>query len=339
MPAQPAVSLRTLLQGSLDYAGMFPPAKLPLDAAWAKYHEAWASPHRWLLRSFVCPVGQLDELTQQWAAAPAPLGRFSAIGTADADAARLREDAALLAAFYERVATETGPAIELAYEIRPPADATADTAAWATWCQALNEALCQAEVPLADVFLEVPLHAHLLATLALPASGVSWSWGLKFRTGGTTADAFPTAAALAAAVAALAAAWAPDKLRQGSRPQNALSGSWPRYKATAGLHHPLPRNVADLGCTMHGFINLMTAAVLAASAAGSLKSSDLQSLALAILQQRDSSAFRFDARQLCWRDQCAALTTIARVRRSHFIGFGSCSFDEPIEDLQSLGWI
>lgn len=243
MPAQPAVSLRTLLQGSLDYAGMFPPAKLPLDAAWAKYHEAWASPYRWLLRSFVCPVGQLDELTQQWAAAPAPLGRFTAIGTADANAAALGHDAALLSAFYQRVAAEAGPAIELAYEIRPPAEATADTAAWAAWCQALSEALSQAEVPLADVFLEVPLQAHWLASLALPSASGSWTWGLKFRTGGLTADAFPSADALAAVVASLAAEWEPHRTQQGIQLQNAPGGVRPRYKATAGLHHPLPRDV------------------------------------------------------------------------------------------------
>lgn len=347
MPTQPAVSLRTLLQGSLDYAGMFPPAKLPLDAAWAKYHEAWTSPYRWLLRSFVCPVGQLDTLAKRWAASPAPLGRFTAIGMPDADAAALAADVAQLAAFYDRVAAEAGPPIELSYEVRPPADATADPAAWAAYCTELNAALHRAGVPLNDVFLEVPLDLPRLASLAWPVTDGCWTWGLKFRTGGLTADAFPPADDLASVLAWLAARQETPAAQNGNQSRNVASV---RYKATAGLHHPLPRDVAEPACTMHGFINLFVAAVLASSTASSAgqrlgaersasESASVGSLALAILQERDPQAFHFENRQLRWRDRHASLAAIASLRRHHFVGFGSCSFDEPVKDLQSLGWI
>lgn len=345
MPAQLAVSLRTLLQGSLDYAGMFPPARLPLDEAWAKYLEAHASPYRWLLRSFVCPIGQLDALAQLWAATPAPLARFTAIGTPpDAGLKSQAADASLLAAFYRRVATEAGPPVELSYEVRPPAAATADAAAWTAYCNAMDAALRQAEVPLSEIFIEVTLEPQRLASLSPPATDSCWSWGLKFRTGGLTADAFPTAETLAGVVAAMATGFPPPQT------QDPCSTALRRYKATAGLHHPLPLDAPELGATMHGFINLFVAAVLASSTASahdaignptssSLQPADPQVLVQAILQERDPQAFRFDERQLCWRDRCASLAVIARARRFHLLGFGSCSFDEPVADLQSLGWI
>lgn len=55
-------SLRTLLTGILDYAGLFPPAKLPLDAALKSYARYRQDTDRWLLGRFVIPASRLEEL-------------------------------------------------------------------------------------------------------------------------------------------------------------------------------------------------------------------------------------------------------------------------------------
>ena len=56
-------SLRAFLDQIIDYAGLFPPAKLPLDEAVRNYVAAGTqSPHRWMMRSFVCPTASLGEL-------------------------------------------------------------------------------------------------------------------------------------------------------------------------------------------------------------------------------------------------------------------------------------
>lgn len=356
-PARLAVSLRTLLQGSLDYAGMFPPARLDLDDAWAKYLEAWASPHCWLLRSFVCPVGRLAELATWHGRSPAPQGRFTAIGTPpatggeSASAGSPQDDAARLADFYRQLAVHSGPPIQLGYEVSPPADATAEQAAWEKYCLDLDARLRAAGVPLSEVFLEVPLDLPWLASLEFPAVDSPWRWGLKFRTGGLEAAAFPTAEALAAAIASVAArAVTPGQVPRGNSPSHTACPGVV-FKATAGLHHPLPHDVPDLACTMHGFINLFVASVVAwikgqrpLALSGTHTSSaqravNLPSLLSDVLRERDPQAFAWDAHQLSWRGHHASLAAIANARRHSLVSFGSCSFDEPIADLSSLGWI
>jgi hypothetical protein len=90
------------------------------------------------------------------------------------------------------------------------------------------------------------------------------------------------------------------------------------FKATAGLHHPVRAN------DEHGFLNLLAAAVFA----------DDEEEALA---EEDPSAFGVTADALSWRGRSATTGEIARVRQELFVGFGSCSAQEPIDGLEALG--
>jgi hypothetical protein len=122
---------------------------------------------------------------------------------------------------------------------------------------------------------------------------------LKFRTGGVTADAFPTPAELAASIAA-----ALDR---------ELS-----FKCTAGLHHAVRQTDPGTGLTHHGFLN-----VLAATRA-CLDGTDTE----AVLAASDAKTL------LEGLDD----DTLERTRR-WFTGFGSCSVLEPHDDLVELGLI
>src|SRR5436853_477841 len=55
-------SLRALLDRLIDYAGLFPPAKLSLDQAIRNYAGYRRGPQAWMLGRFVVPAGRLDEL-------------------------------------------------------------------------------------------------------------------------------------------------------------------------------------------------------------------------------------------------------------------------------------
>src|SRR5437660_944326 len=55
-------SLRALLTGLIDYAGLFPPAGLPLDEATRNYAVYRAGPEHWMLGRFICPAARLPEL-------------------------------------------------------------------------------------------------------------------------------------------------------------------------------------------------------------------------------------------------------------------------------------
>src|SRR5262249_30173450 len=52
-----------LLNGVIDYAGLFPPAQLPLDQAFTKYLAYRDCPDSWMLGRFVIPATRLGELT------------------------------------------------------------------------------------------------------------------------------------------------------------------------------------------------------------------------------------------------------------------------------------
>jgi hypothetical protein len=90
------------------------------------------------------------------------------------------------------------------------------------------------------------------------------------------------------------------------------------FKATAGLHHAVRTNGE------HGFLNLLAAAAF---------DGDEE----AALAETDAEAFRLDAESFSWRDRTASPDEIVRVRRGLFHSIGSCSFFEPVEELEQLG--
>src|SRR5437870_206137 len=59
-----SASLRALLDQSIDYAGLFPPAKLPLDEALRNYARYRKETESWMLSHFVSPVERLAELAE-----------------------------------------------------------------------------------------------------------------------------------------------------------------------------------------------------------------------------------------------------------------------------------
>ena len=135
----------------------------------------------------------------------------------------------------------------------------------------------------------------------------------KIRTGGITADAFPAIGSIA-------------QFLRACRERNVA------FKATAGLHHPL-RCVKPLTYetnaptgTMHGFLNVFLAAALLDQAED-------------VLREDDPHAFTYDDDGVSWRAHRVTTTELATMRKTFATSFGSCSFEEPIGDLEELGWL
>jgi hypothetical protein len=80
---------------------------------------------------------------------------------------------------------------------------------------------------------------------------------------------------------------------------------------------------------MFGFFNLLVAAGLMCDGA-----SDADTLA--VLDERDSSAFAVTATALRWRDVALEEERVRAFRDKVFVSFGSCSFTEPVEELHRL---
>src|SRR6266851_8649591 len=56
----PAASLRALLERSIDYAGLFPPASLDLEPALRNHAEYVRHADTWMLGSFILPIAKFD---------------------------------------------------------------------------------------------------------------------------------------------------------------------------------------------------------------------------------------------------------------------------------------
>ena len=162
-------------------------------------------------------------------------------------------------------------------------------------------------------FWEAPAERaeRTIALLAEDNSNADYpTFGYKMRTGGVKADAFPLSAQIAPALVTPTTHQVPIKF-------------------TAGLHHPLRQYREEVQTKMHGFLNVLGAAVLAAEHRWDA------ALATTMLEDEGVSSFKFDDEFFAWRDWKIDLRRL-RGRRRFVTTFGSCSFDEPREDLRAL---
>ena len=170
-----------------------------------------------------------------------------------------------------------------------------------------------AAFPLRTVYVEVPVRSD---PSALIAACKLHGLRAKIRTGGVTAEAFPARDDVLRFLAACVA--------QGVA-----------FKATAGLHHPLrgeyPLTYAPdaVRGTMYGFLNVFLAALL-------LREGHSAAEVAPALEERDASSIVVSADGISWRGFSVPTARIADARAAFAGSFGSCSFEEPVQDLVSL---
>jgi hypothetical protein len=301
-------SVRALLTGIIDYAGLFPPARLPMSDAVDRFRRHAAAADGWLLARFVVPAARLEELSPLIGAAgdPAPPIRLAVLArTTD-----LADDLADIRTFTDR---HRPSATVDQLELRLPDDPEQIADVVEQSIGALRSRL-PAVVPYFEPSLldgwpdRLPRTADALATAAAGGSSV----GLKIRCGGLDAAAVPSTLAVAASLASCQRAGIP-------------------LKATQGLHQPVRHFDSALATTVHGFLNLFFAGVL--GCAHALSEPDV----LAIVEEEAAAAFRCHDSGLDWRGLAAGLDDIAAARRLAVTSFGSCSFSEPRDALRGLG--
>ena len=162
-------------------------------------------------------------------------------------------------------------------------------------------------VPLAGVagYIEFPLPAIADPATAGPLLDLADQRGYrpKLRTGGVTPEAFPGEDVLAGCLVAVAGRRIP-------------------FKCTAGLHHAVRCTDETARLEQHGFLNVLLAVRAAAAGASTGEIA-------AILAERDRATVAAEVRGL--ESEAAAEV------RWLFTSFGTCSTEEPVEDLVSLG--
>lgn len=343
----PTRSLMTLLHGLVDYAGLYPPAKLTMAAAVDNYATYLHSREAWMLGRFICPVSRLEEFRREARALlpkteivlPPPAGAETGPGGGagpvvhhhpsvvphaghhgEADINAWESPWGLSAIIDGDLEENLDSIFAFNHEHQQPRNGLANIDVIelkATSPGFIDEALDSIPEELYP-FFEIPLaggpdsdtRGYMTALAGADAAA-------KIRTGGLTPEAFPACESIADFLVAAA-------------------GADVTFKATAGLHHPMRSEhglTYEPGCprgVMHGFLNVFIAAVAA-------KRMNAGAPILAqVLQEQDASAFRFTDEGIEWRGSRIGLSDIADVREAFAISFGSCSFDEPVEDLRVL---
>jgi hypothetical protein len=300
----PAASFQALLARSIDYAGMFPPCSLALEPALRNQAQYIRSNDAWMLNTFVLPVVQFDSAKQLLPAFdPQHSLRVSALGPKTENAAAFLDALAEIEAAIRSLAAHNVDLVSVnQLEMWLPQDADLSV---------LEEA--RSIIGDLPAFWEAPAERapETITLLAELNSGTNEpTFGFKLRTGGVTPDAFPTSAQIARALVVPATHQVPIKF-------------------TAGLHHPIRQYREEVQTKMHGFLNVLGAAILAAEH----KWDEEQTAAM--LEDEDPKSFSFDDDFFAWREWKIDLKRLNN-RRKFVISFGSCSFDEPREDLRAL---
>ncbi len=294
--------LRALLEHSIDYAGLFPPAKLAMEPALNEYLDLSTGQDSWIVDRFVCPALQLEDLTARLHRSGKSGVRVAVVGTKaeTGHAESVRHDADAI-----RRAQASGAVSVEGYEVWIPQGSGLKSAVSA--CKRLPDLVEDSGV---EVYLEVGWGDEMVEAMH-EASSLFEGVGFKARTGGLTCDAFPSVEELASFISECAALECP-------------------FKYTAGLHQPLRYFDKELGCERHGFLNALLAGAAAIA-------SDASRREIAeILDVTDPDQLHVGADDIRMADQWIESDGIEEFW-DFFGGFGSCSVIEPIEGLRCLG--
>ena len=288
-----------LLSELIDYAGLFPPAGEDMKTAVQNYAEYSRGPDRAALGKFIVPFARLEEL-EDAAADLFPRTRSSQpwpISVLVADDVRHAADS--IAKFNARHSAQARRGLATIEVVELKASTIEEIA---------NQ---QQDLPRTFTsYFEIPLTGDMPALVRAIREVSSRA---KIRTGGITAEAFPSPQSIIDFLVAC-------------RAESVA------FKATAGLHHPvsgeyrLTYEEGSANGMMYGFLNVFLAAAL-------LAAGESEDVALAALQETNRAAFEFAEDHLQWRDKRISATQLVDVRRNNAISFGSCSFREPIDEL------
>ncbi|HZB27625.1 MAG TPA: hypothetical protein VE282_03605 [Gemmatimonadales bacterium] len=289
-------AIHVLLRNAIDYAGLFPPAALDMEAAVENYAEYRRGGESWALGRFVVPAGRLSEFSHasnRYDAAPTPAERWQLAALAGSD---LDADLAAIEDFNQRSPLAQVDTLEV----------KSDSA------ERVGDIMRRLTGHL-QTYVEIPVDRDPTQLLAMIRR---MGGRAKVRTGGITRDAFPTSSTLIRFVAACVRSRVP-------------------FKATAGLHHPVR---AEYRLTyapdserspMFGFLNLFLAAAF-------LHVGMDEQQAEEVLQESSPAAIRIEEEAISWKGRRLDLHELRQARQEVMVSFGSCSFTEPLSELQSL---
>lgn len=303
---KPSTSLHYFLDKLIDYSGLFPPAKLEIDNSLNNYADYIKSDDKWMMSQFIIPVSRLHEISTKSMdnfseAFPLSLSLISG---------NIINEFNLVNQFLD---TFQSKVVFSGYESR--------ISDLATFSQSLVNVhqLCKSQNLDFNAFHEVSPSDNWVVEMNKAVSLISafnadykTNIGLKLRCGGIDANMFPSAENIGHTILACKYAHLPMKF-------------------TAGLHHPIRHYNESIQAEMYGFFNVFIGGMVAHKFDVELD------ILIGILLDEKPENFIFDENGLCWKNYSISNQEIQKYRQESFISYGSCSFNEPREDLQQLG--
>ncbi len=281
----------------VDDAAIFPPGDAPLPQAVKAHRAHRRAAYADLVGPFVVSDIRLPELLETLRAEPGDPLSVSVVVTGGAGAvepaARWASDAALVDLHSLEIALRDEE--DLAHNARRVVTVVDQLRGTGD----LAEGVAMYVEP--PRLREEPSHSWLAALDEVAAMDLR----LKFRTGGVTEDAFPSANEVATCINA------------------ALDRELP-FKCTAGLHNTLRHRDPETGFEHHGFLNVLLAT------RASLDGLPVEDV-VGILEERDSESVQ----AMLTESGAEGLNSARR----WFASFGSCSVREPLDDLVALDLI
>ncbi len=321
----PPESFRPFMENIIDYAGLFPPAKLEMNSAVNEYLRCRSDNHSWILGRFVCPVHGLKELESSCQKfsdnSPVQVSVITSPIKTDMDF----QDTFFcdLEAIKEFIENSDGKATVEIIEIKLSTKFL-DSDNSIGFRQMLEEAdhlIGNSGIKGVTLYFEILFSANCRKQAKkiiqecsafnrelLGAKRV----GFKIRCGGEHSFLVPETADVAFAISACRDAKIP-------------------FKATAGLHHPIRHLNPHTKAASHGFLNLFAAGILAW--VHGLSDAKIVS----VLEDQCSENFVFSNETFRWKNLKASVQEIATAREDLMTSYGSCSFQEPVNDLTQLG--
>ncbi len=296
---QPLESVRILLADVIDYAGLFPPSQLSMQEAVLNFATYRMSNYGWMLGRFVTPASRLTEFMDH-------AGDFV---SRDPAAERWR-----LSVIAGEDINQTFKEIREFQRLFPNGVVIDTLEVKAATASKIENTVNGVPEGITTYFEVAPgrTFVELITALAVKRQRA------KIRTGGVVAEDFPRSREIIRFVRTCMAANVP-------------------FKATAGLHHPIrcykPLTYAENAPrgTMHGFLNML---MMTGFARESYRVSMLEE----VMEEEFEEVFQFSELGVKWREEhFLSNSQLDLLRRRGMLSFGSCSFDEPIADLQGLG--
>ena len=332
-------SLRTFMDGLIDYAGLFPPAKLPLNEAIDEYILHLKGENSWILGRFIIPISQFNDLEEFLPLfeniEPLKLSVLGGGGNSDDEYLNnIKQNIADINDFREKHAGKIEiDVIECKLATNTPSKDIMQKATDLLNQNNLKHYHEFAELPYVGIDYSTELDETSWDSVVVPTVAMISEMknaGIKLRCGGIVKDAFPSVEKVAAMIQACSLNKIPMKF-------------------TAGLHHPLRHFEEQYDCDMHGFVNVFGAGILASNFEQPQHSQEKYRMFILLshmIDDNNSDNFNFDESKLTWkvgddRDTRFEIDTekIKKARGNRAISYGSCSFEEPIDDLKQLGWM